>query len=407
MTRRKFGIGLIIIALITLLWSSLNDQSQRAELIPNAQTTIPVENRDKFDGENSKQAKQLMYVEMINDRLGFALQSKGVLRTIDGGNTWSQTLSFGDLPNDNHFEFTDLTNPSGVKFNFINLKVGWIAIGDSEKANTLILHTIDGGEKWEIHNIKATGIISLNFVDEQRGWLMTNTQGGAMGSQTAEIYFTKDGGENWSEIMKTGPENLAPGVLPFAGHKTGITFKDALHGWSAGGIGWSDSVWWYFTKDGGHTWQVQNVPKLPAMKGQNVYPVTSPPKFFSKNDGIFEIVFRGDTDGEMKVAFYLTENGGVRWEPSEPLVVSGTFAFDFLNLKAGMLVNGHDVYLTRDGGKHWNKSTSNLKVKVVNSLKCINQDVAFLTSFDVENEKWELYKTNDGGRTWFKLNVNE
>jgi photosystem II stability/assembly factor-like uncharacterized protein len=128
-------------------------------LQPAAGDSSDINRIDKF-----KENSMIKYIKMVNDRLGFALKTEGILRTVDGGNTWSQTYSFGNLPNQMDLDLTNPKNPFGIEFEFISPVIGWIAIGDSEKSNTMIFHTIDGGEKWDVHNIKATGIISLKFI---------------------------------------------------------------------------------------------------------------------------------------------------------------------------------------------------------------------------------------------------
>src|SRR5436305_271086 len=61
--------------------------------------------------------------------------------------------------------------------------------------------------------------------------LVTNGGPGA-GSESVDIFHTTDSGQTWSKIAST--ENPASG-LPRVGLKSGISFRDAMHGWATGG----------------------------------------------------------------------------------------------------------------------------------------------------------------------------
>ncbi|HVJ49082.1 hypothetical protein [Desulfitobacterium sp.] len=339
---------------------------------------------------------------MINENLGFEIFSNGLLRTFDGGKTWSQIttlkLSFGGFLN-------------GVVIDFITPNTGWIAVGSLDEPYTIVLHTDDGGCNWDVTRLSnVSGIISLDFINEKHGWLFANTQGGSLGSSDVELYVTEDGGKNWSEISKTESNHQTPGSLPFAGHKSGISFIDSQNGWSTGGIGWSDAIWFYETNDEGQTWKPQNIPQPPKIKKLNAYPNTSPPKFFSNSEGIFSVTYHGEGDNQTKVAFYSTLDGGKSWNPSMPLTVSGPFASDFASLEDGWVIDGNGIQATIDSGKHWSKITPNIEFSGIDNLTLISPSVGFVTIFVPASDKsskdtWKLYKTIDSGHNWVEVNL--
>ncbi len=358
-------------------------------------STLQGSNKDSID------VNEIKYIKMINEDLGFEIYSNSLLRTIDGGKTWSQItypkLTFGEFLN-------------GVVVDFINPKTGWIAVGNDEP-NTIILHTDDGGNNWDVtHLSNVTGIISLDFIDKKQGWLLANTQGGSLGSSVVELYATKDGGKHWSKTMETTSDHQTPESLPYASHKTGVSFKDSLNGWSTGGIGWLDDIWFYETNDGGHTWKPQDIPQPPLINKHYSYPKTSPPKFFSSSEGFFNITFHGESNDQIKLAFYSTNDGGKSWNPSMPIMVSGPFATDFASLENGWIIDGNGINTTIDAGEHWSKITPNIELKGINDLTLISPSIGFVTTFVPARDKsskdtWKLYKTMDGGHNWFELNL--
>ncbi|HBD12903.1 MAG TPA: hypothetical protein DCZ13_12195 [Porticoccaceae bacterium] len=125
----------------------------------------------------------------------------------DNGETWQQANSPTQVLITNVF--------------FVDDKHGWAGGHD-----TLILHTSDGGENWEIqYEDPITGgdipkpIIDIYFADKNRGFAI-----GAYGL----ILETFDGGKNWSQLdtttlydrlesMEMEPEPTFNGVIPYAG----------------------------------------------------------------------------------------------------------------------------------------------------------------------------------------------
>ncbi|MDQ7097020.1 hypothetical protein REC12_25835 [Desulfosporosinus sp. PR] len=352
--------------------------------------------------QNLKDVNEIKYVKMVNETLGFEIYAKGLRRTTDGGKTWG-SLTYPELT------FGEFFN--GLVIDFSSPKAGWIAVGSSDEPSTIVLHTDDGGDNWVITRLSnITGIISLDFIDDEHGWLLANTQGGAMGSFEVELYATTDGGNHWSEIMDAKADLQTPGSLPFAGHKSGMNFQDSQNGWSTGGIGSSDDLWLYETNDGGHTWKTQDIPYPPTIAKLYAYPYTSPPKFFSSNEGIFKATFHGEEDNSGKVAFYSTTDSGKSWTPSRPITVIGPFVSDFVSLEEGWVIDKNGIRSTIDGGKHWTKITPNVEFTGIEDLNLISSTVGFVTTFIPARDKssqdiWKLYKTKDGGHSWLEISL--
>lgn len=118
-------------------------------------------------------------IAMADANIGYIAGYGVVMKTSDGGNTWS----YLDIKNDN---FTALS--------IINKNNVWTCgVGGS------IWHTSDGGNTWQRkrngNNLLKTKyhLHDILFIDDNNGWCVG--EGGL-------VMYTKDGGEHWSEYEK-------------------------------------------------------------------------------------------------------------------------------------------------------------------------------------------------------------
>ena len=139
------------------------------------------------DGENN-----LKSIYFIDNLVGFAAgHSGGIVKTIDGGVSWTQQHSGIEVPLFSIF--------------FIDKKLGFIVGGNSGCNGSgcipiggVILRTENGGEIWDNLELKISEKIelkSIQFIDENTGFAV----GGSV------ILKTIDGGITWAE---TKIENL-------------------------------------------------------------------------------------------------------------------------------------------------------------------------------------------------------
>ncbi|KPU27708.1 hypothetical protein TR13x_04085 [Caloranaerobacter sp. TR13] len=346
-----------------------------------------------------KQPLEIKYIIMVDERLGFAFEENNILRTIDGGKTWSEVtppnFSIGNLPD-------------GIVYDFINYNTGWIAIGNTDERKAIILKTADEGQTWNVKELNGIkNVAALDFIDQNNGWLMANADG-ALGSEVVEIFFTRDGGNNWIKIMTNQPDKKTSGALPFAGHKFGISFNDIQTGWTVVDYGSLDERWFYVTKDGGYTWHAEKLPIPKEIELLNVNPHISLPKFFSDREGVFWEVFPGDIKDESKIVFFQTKDGGVSWKPSTPITISGKFAIDFINLQEGWIINDQYIYKTKNGAQHWDRITIDINLKGNVKFTLVNSNVGWIIRQDTSKwGAWHLYKTNDGGYIWSEIEIKK
>jgi photosystem II stability/assembly factor-like uncharacterized protein len=118
----------------------------------------------------------------ITNNFGWVVSLDGkLLRTSDGGNTW---IEFNNLPSGHYYEAIDI--------HFINENVGFVggSYWDGYSSYTgELMKTTNGGESWEVNLSRA--IIDICMVDEDYGWVAVWEH---------RLYFTTDGGENWESL---------------------------------------------------------------------------------------------------------------------------------------------------------------------------------------------------------------
>ena len=141
-----------------------------------------------------------------------------LLRTIDGGQTWSwSNVGINELLR---------------RIAFVSDKRGW-AIGH----RGTILRTTDGGTSWDVQ-ARQTGIYlrDVRFADDDHGWVV---------GHDATILRTRDGGESWQ----------AQGLTGFKGRDMprlhAISTIDTTRAMLVGEFGVAA-----YTADGGETWRV-------------------------------------------------------------------------------------------------------------------------------------------------------
>lgn len=224
---------------------------------------------------------------MVNDFVGYAAGlASYLIKTVDGGENW--TALPGIPTNDwyiNHLYF-------------INENEGWMAVGtwdegkkdmhemegaelvrtqlhrmrlssdplyrfeylsssapkDSPKMiNGAIMHTIDGGQTWELQKQSGSeGYDWVFFIDKNTGWIVGDSS--ISGSVIANMYKTTDGGETWTNYLPYLPAEIAG--LPQGWIPIGISFRNPKFGmmWGYGPKIISYGAALLYTTDGGETW---------------------------------------------------------------------------------------------------------------------------------------------------------
>ncbi len=259
-------------------------------------------------GVSTTSSDRFRKVQFLDNNLGWIAGESSVLKTTDGGTTWT---SFN-------------TNISDTRGMFaVSASVVYIC-GTFGK----ISKTTDGGATWVAQTTGApnlTSIEALFFHDQNNGW--------AVGGNGFMIK-TVNGGVTWQTVTNPATSTLRS-----------ITFIDNNNGWAGGGSNFLR------TTDGGVTWtkvngfaEVRDIHFLDANRG-----------FVSETWGQDNFVQK-------------TTDGGVTWTPSTT-ISTGPYYFHgvhFTDHNNGFVVGrtmfflgNHGTYKTTDGGVTWTAMTTN------------------------------------------------
>lgn len=169
-----------------------------------------------------KSDAELTDIFFLNTRLGWAVGAQGtILRTSDGGKTWSQisqraNLSASNLSLDEKLRNMrqgiqtrstgrangQAINPISCRFEsvfFTDEKNGWIAGGYSvpyiDRSKAIVMRTRDGGITWNsVDHLVVPRFQQIRFTDPLNGWAV----GEAGNLFQSGIFYTSDGGQSWS-----------------------------------------------------------------------------------------------------------------------------------------------------------------------------------------------------------------
>jgi photosystem II stability/assembly factor-like uncharacterized protein len=276
-----------------------------------------------------------------------------------------------------------LQNPSlapiGLKDIDVINKENVFAVG----ANGTILQTTNSGTTWKINRTEGNWWLqSVVFFDRNNGWV-------AGGAKSLYLLQTKDGGLNWNNVnenaMPPGMKSLYADCIKFISNDIGFicgmnqsystAFRtiDGGKSWESCNLNEGELFDFYFlngsncfvcgengyigyTSDTGKTW----------IKSVISDTITTTPV----NSWLFKkIVFLSNEIGYClahEEAVFKTENGGKTWFPIliEPVQ---TNSMVFKNENEGIVFVGWGpvmAYITRDGGKTWNKQVTSIAANV-------------------------------------------
>ena len=322
--------------------------------------------------------------------IGHAVCKYGeILKTVDGGLNWYRTYSTNTVPSDFFTVY------------FINQMVGFTTREHSD-----MLKTTDGGETWVQIPGTSEAVYDFYFLDENNGFA-TGNHGGT--------YKTNNGGNTWTPIFfQTG--------LIYNTSMYGIFFQDNNIGFATGARGRIIK-----TLDGGITWtqysptyndirqlQMVNNSVGYALTGNLFYKTTNLGDTWtlvgSLNLGIYgsssdftfvnENLGYATTGGSNGGHVYKTTDGGVSWSilnNGNDIIDEGIASIYFLNDSTGFISGGFNqkkVMKTTNGGNSWKQVSD----QVFGNIQFINSLVGYANR--IGNYFGAMYKTIDGGNTW-------
>ena len=321
--------------------------------------------------------------KMLDANNGWAVSSANVLRTSDGGATWLNVTPNG---------VASLSYPAAF---FMDAGRAWIVIPGADDTSGTLYRTQDGGSNWSSSPVAFAGG-DLKFLDAQNGFILVGLGGGA-GSEAVAVFQTSDAGGTWTRNYVNDPGVSGAGTsLPLGGDKSGMTFRDATHGWVSGETPVDNLVYLYASGDGGHTWALQNVVLPPV---DNAEFGASAPIFFDQNTGVLPATIAATSNSTL---FFATQDGGNTWMPTSSVPVFGKYSLVSAT-DAYVWDGGPILYVSHDGMFNWTQVHPNVTPgDNLSQIQFIDANTGWLLEMDASSHT-SLYKTTDGGSTWTAL----
>jgi photosystem II stability/assembly factor-like uncharacterized protein len=291
---------------------------------------------------------------------------------------------------------------------FLDANTGWLVCDDG-----VVLKTTDGGDTWtttQIPDALGYDLEDVEFADADTGYACSNdgfiyktTDGGAIWSMIGDtanyvvdiaglsvvdanlVYFcgddstllkTEDGGESYTRSSYNFQNEDLDGGVHFISPDVGVVISDANAGET-----------WY-THDGGQNWEFVQILFPPATISSRLYDVSG------AGDGVFAIA------AYHRITFISVDSG-------QTYQASGDveYGYDYFNCvqvldNNTIMTSGSDGFLvgTDDGGANWDTLyVGSGQTGVFHQFVDSNNGYMFLNSGN-----WK--KTIDGGSTWSSLN---
>jgi photosystem II stability/assembly factor-like uncharacterized protein len=341
---------------------------------------------------------------MINEAQGWGIANQSVLRTDNGGKSWSNITPTGMQTVVSTIPAQGL-NSFELKAAFLDAKTAWIAAPGMDKIT--LFHTMDGGQIWQAtelvvssptpQQVYAIDIISFAFLNTQTGWLLRST-GMAAGQGFVELYQTQNSGATW-RLIAEGNQTASGeiGSITTSGQKTGVSFRDTANGWLTG-YSSGNAIYVYRTKDGGLTWNFQELSIPNGYTAEGGSAQTYLATFFGDKKGLMPVYLGNSTTPSINLFFYITADDGDSWSATTPLSSpTNDFVWNWSDTSHGFVAeNGIGILdSTSNGGLSWSKIT-------VGGLKFSQLDfVSPMIGWGIS--EGSLVQTLDGGKTWHTI----
>lgn len=345
----------------------------------------------------------------VSPRVGFGLSGRLLFRTVDGGRRWERFHAFSRA--------RGYFGPAGEVLSFVDEAHGWAVPADAR-----LYRTSDGGRSWaRLGFACGPGIWvvgGVSFVTSRIGFAVCGGQPATI-MQARSYYRTDDGGDTWrltEQRIFSGYVNRLEyvservgfessdrgGIDRLPGHKTLLFTDDGETVWS---MSWPDAQHGFAllshtglmrTDDDGHHWRRLYPRSLP--------PPAGPLSFSSTAAGIGAVLSLGFYT--RPGAILATQNGGATWtlraslghsEIAALARVSRTVVWAVSSDRQSRLV----LQRSGDDGRHWQRVRS-FPPGGEAWLSFPSKRAGFLG-----DDRGHLYRTKDGGRTWYAVRYPE
>lgn len=302
--------------------------------------TLVTPARAQWTPQASGTIAELRGLGVVSPRVAWASGQHGtVLRTTDGGTTWSADT----VPGASALDFRAIAATSSRVAHVLS-------IGDSAR----IYRTTDGGRSWSLRftNARAGAFFdAIQFWDARHGIAMSDPVDGRF-----LIITTRDGGATWREMPAAAMPPALPGEGAFAASGTCLIVRGAGDAWLVTGGAARARV--FHSHDRGRTWTVTDTPVRAGVASA----------------GIFSIAFADARHGIVTGGDYaqpalrgrnvaITDDGGRSWVATDSLLSPSGYRSsvaywprDGGRRLVAVGLTGTDT--SRDGGRSWSTTDS-------------------------------------------------
>lgn len=389
-----------------------------------------------------------MSISPINPDVLYAViqakdKDKGVYKSIDRGASWTKQSSY----------------ISSYPFYFQKLYCDPVEVDRVYSDDVFIQVTLDGGKTW-----KNLGD-NYKHVDNHAIWIDPNNNKHIIAGCDGGVYETFDQAKNWdfksnipiAEIYKVTTDNAEPFYNVYIGTQDNNSLGGPSRTISSAGILNQD---WLFTNagDGFETqvdWKNPNIIYAQSQNGGLVrFDKLSGENLYIKPQDFADTAYRFDWDAALLISSHdnkrlyfggnkvlRSDDQGSTWSEISPDLTRGvpqemqklmnqSWSMDQLTAKSSMaqivtiaesifdeniLFAGSGdglIHYTNDGGKTWNRSTvpglpEYARVHHIVASRT-NKLVAYAACHNMIGGDYQpyVYKTTDGGKSWFLINNN-
>lgn len=212
----------------------------------------PDDSNTFYIGTGEVYGKDETFPGVVGDRTSRGSYGIGILKTTDGGATWSKSLDW---------TLDQRTGVQKIRINPLRPASVWAATTEGT------FRSYDAGRTWQkVLFVRMATDLAINPVDTS----VVFAACGGMGSPGHGLYRTTDGGATWAK-MNLGPDGPASfrgkAVLAMAPSDPNIVY--ASIGKSSGALftGESTATWLVKTTDGGDTWEVVSTVDYSRIQG--------------------------------------------------------------------------------------------------------------------------------------------
>lgn len=275
-------------------------------------------------------SSSLRGLSVISEKVAWASGTRGtVIRTVDGGKTWSVII----VPGAEKLDFRDIES-----FDADTAYILSIGNGDSSR----IYKTSDGGKSWKL---EFTNTNEKAFYDAIACWDRTSCI--AMSDPVDGRYLlisTNDGGANWKPLTGGQLPSAKEGEAAFAASGTCLITQGTRNAFLVSG---GSDARVFRSTDRGRNWAAAETPIARGTPGSGIFSIAMRN---SRSGTIVGGNYEKPDDVDSNLAF--TADGGATWKAGSGLsgYRSGVAFIDDRSIVA-VGTNGSDISL--DGGRTW------------------------------------------------------